>query len=253
MRVAAGRAAYGEHLGATSKSKPQRCVRIDERGSLPPSNTLQRAAALVSSWVTYVEIVFCLLKSLANPSADLRRGHCDSLASDLDDQRVAVGCFHLPGFKRVAHILKRRGGGIEPLHVSMPRELKSRPSTSPTHPGQLVQRLSRGTQVSQCPSRGTDYGEPGALLVHNLACASSLKVRLSCSLVRGLARNKKNSRDFLKRFMRKAYVLAHTRTSSWWSPIPATTLSGPCGTCNCNICMYCCCALVMFEGTAAQH
>jgi hypothetical protein len=31
---------------------------------------------------------------------------------------------------------KRRGGGIEPLHVSMPRELKSRPSTSPTHPGQ---------------------------------------------------------------------------------------------------------------------
>ena len=25
---------------------------------------------------------------------------------------------------------KRRGGGIEPLHVSMPRELKSRPSTS---------------------------------------------------------------------------------------------------------------------------
>ena len=29
----------------------------------------------------------------------------------------------------------RRRGGIEPLHVSMPRELKSRPSTSPTHHG----------------------------------------------------------------------------------------------------------------------
>ncbi len=29
----------------------------------------------------------------------------------------------------------RRGGGIEPLHVSMPLELKSSPSTSPTHPG----------------------------------------------------------------------------------------------------------------------
>ena len=28
-----------------------------------------------------------------------------------------------------------RGGGIEPLHVSMPRELKSRPNSSPTHPG----------------------------------------------------------------------------------------------------------------------
>ncbi len=31
--------------------------------------------------------------------------------------------------------VKRRGGGIEPLHVSMPRELKSRPITSPAHPG----------------------------------------------------------------------------------------------------------------------
>ena len=31
--------------------------------------------------------------------------------------------------------LARQGGGIEPLHVSMPRDLKSRPNTSPTHPG----------------------------------------------------------------------------------------------------------------------
>ena len=30
---------------------------------------------------------------------------------------------------------ERQGGGIEPLHVSMPHELKSCPSTSPTHPG----------------------------------------------------------------------------------------------------------------------
>ena len=29
----------------------------------------------------------------------------------------------------------RQEGGIEPLHVSMPHELKSCPSTSPTHPG----------------------------------------------------------------------------------------------------------------------
>ena len=29
----------------------------------------------------------------------------------------------------------RRRGGIEALHVFMPRELKSRPGTSPTHPG----------------------------------------------------------------------------------------------------------------------
>ena len=33
---------------------------------------------------------------------------------------------------------KRQEGGIEPLHVSMPRELKSRPSTSPTHPGRML-------------------------------------------------------------------------------------------------------------------
>ena len=30
---------------------------------------------------------------------------------------------------------ERQGGGIEPLHVSMPLELKSSPSTSLTHPG----------------------------------------------------------------------------------------------------------------------
>ena len=40
--------------------------------------------------------------------------------------------------KREPCAKKRRRGGIEPLHVSMPRELKSRPSTSPTHPGQTV-------------------------------------------------------------------------------------------------------------------
>ena len=32
-------------------------------------------------------------------------------------------------------MLQRRRGGIEPLRVSTPRELKSRPSTSPSHPG----------------------------------------------------------------------------------------------------------------------
>ena len=36
---------------------------------------------------------------------------------------------------RMVMTKSRRGGGIEPLHVSMPRELKSRPSTSPTHHG----------------------------------------------------------------------------------------------------------------------
>ena len=36
---------------------------------------------------------------------------------------------------------QRRGGGIEPLHVSMPLELKSSPSTSPTHPGLRVSKF----------------------------------------------------------------------------------------------------------------
>ena len=34
----------------------------------------------------------------------------------------------------------RRRGGIEPLHVSMPRELKSHPGSSPTHSGCCLQR-----------------------------------------------------------------------------------------------------------------
>ena len=34
-----------------------------------------------------------------------------------------------------SNIGKRQGGGIEPLHVYMPHELKSCPSTSLTHPG----------------------------------------------------------------------------------------------------------------------
>jgi hypothetical protein len=37
----------------------------------------------------------------------------------------------------------RRGGGIEPLHVPMPHELKSCPSTSPIHPGPLQKLVIR--------------------------------------------------------------------------------------------------------------
>ena len=38
--------------------------------------------------------------------------------------------------------VKRQRGGIEPLHVSMPHELKSCPSTSLTHPGLLALLLN---------------------------------------------------------------------------------------------------------------
>ena len=45
--------------------------------------------------------------------------------------------------KFTAPISKRQRGGIEPLHVSMPRELKSRPSTSPTHSGITIKILTK--------------------------------------------------------------------------------------------------------------
>ena len=55
--------------------------------------------------------------------------------------------------KRKAKIetFKTTAGGLEPLHVSMPRELKSCPSTSPTHPGCI-------------------YKIVGVLLTMNLSC-----------------------------------------------------------------------------------
>jgi hypothetical protein len=44
----------------------------------------------------------------------------------------------------------RQGGGIEPLHVSMPQELKSCPSTSLTHPGQHSQIASSSILELSC-------------------------------------------------------------------------------------------------------
>ena len=42
---------------------------------------------------------------------------------------------HVASFFVIVISINRQGGGIEPLHVSMPHELKSCPSTSLTHPG----------------------------------------------------------------------------------------------------------------------
>ena len=41
--------------------------------------------------------------------------------------------------------INRRRGGIEPLRVSTPHELKSCPSTSPTHPGPYAETLAMCT------------------------------------------------------------------------------------------------------------
>ena len=49
------------------------------------------------------------------------------------------------------HILatcNRRRGGIEPLYVSIPLELKSSPGTSLTHPGQQIQKFSENANVT---------------------------------------------------------------------------------------------------------
>jgi hypothetical protein len=49
-------------------------------------------------------------------------------------------------------ISKRQRGGIEPPHVPMPRELKSRPSTSPSHSGITTKILTKmNVCVSQFP------------------------------------------------------------------------------------------------------
>ena len=44
---------------------------------------------------------------------------------------------HLTLIMLTSIVVNRQGGGIEPLHVSMPLDLKSCPSTSLTHPGLL--------------------------------------------------------------------------------------------------------------------
>jgi hypothetical protein len=73
----------------------------------------------------------------------------------------------------------RRRGGIEPLHVSMPRELKSRPGTSPTHPGcsradpmlaVLVSSFVGLRVTATATARGFEplRAEPNGFLVHHL-------------------------------------------------------------------------------------
>jgi hypothetical protein len=46
--------------------------------------------------------------------------------------------------------LIRRRGGIEPLHVSMPHELRSCPSTSPTHLGRARVKKRSNTTWNPC-------------------------------------------------------------------------------------------------------
>ena len=92
----------------------------------------------------------------------------------------------------------RRRGGIEPLHVSMPRELKSRPGTSPTHPGCRraapmcafpVSCVAGWWLSAKATARGFEplRAEPNGFLVHHL----NHSVTLSCS-TEGVKTHKRN-------------------------------------------------------------
>ena len=58
----------------------------------------------------------------------------------------------------------RQGGGIEPLHVSMPHELKSCPSTSLTHPGRTLIAL----EIAGCP--------PPTAVIYSHVCTSFISL-----------------------------------------------------------------------------
>ena len=70
----------------------------------------------------------------------------------------------------------RQRGGIEPLCITAPRELKSRPSTSLTHPGPVEQNFAFEPQVAG--------SIPVACLLHNvkILLAENLGLLLAQSL-----------------------------------------------------------------------
>ena len=71
-----------------------------------------------------------------------------------NSKRNGIGFLHFgkhPTHSALSHrcYISRQGGGIEPLYVSMPQELKSCPSTSPTHLGHLCMKW----KVEMCPKQ----------------------------------------------------------------------------------------------------
>ena len=69
----------------------------------------------------------------------------------------------------------RRRGGIEPLHVSMPRELKSRPGTSPTHPGM------KNNFIQMCRVSGMHVTKAALVLPTTDLHADGFKSRRGCT------------------------------------------------------------------------
>ena len=85
------------------------------------------------------------LEASGMPVAEMLTGHLGHrMAAFLARSKASVPSYFGLGPNRnkqqhlqvCLHLCRR--GGIEPLHVSMPQELKSCSSTSPSHPGQLI-------------------------------------------------------------------------------------------------------------------
>ena len=66
-------------------------------------------------------------------NSDVNMASLAQLAEHALRKRMVMGSIPIGGFMALRQC--RRRGGIEPLCVSTPHELKSCPSTSPTHPG----------------------------------------------------------------------------------------------------------------------
>ena len=81
----------------------------------------------------------------------------------------------------------RQRGGIEPLHVPMPRELKSRPSTSPTHPGfQVSMQLQTYKAAIARPKPAAQAAQKNALALlakpHRLLGRAASHAATPCTL-----------------------------------------------------------------------
>jgi hypothetical protein len=107
----------------------------------------------------------------------------------------------------------RRRGGIEPLHVSMPRELRSRPGTSPTHSGccRTITALCVCHARAKSTARGFEplRAEPNGFLVHHLNHSVTLSVfeSLPCLVICncGLRRGKSMLCIILTRYFQGGY------------------------------------------------
>ena len=122
--------------GAPAMAETTRATKMDTLGIEP------RASRMLSGCDTTTPCARLLSKSCR---CQLQSQNYVPICGQLVSRLL---CTKTRTVRRLANTKKRRRGGIEPLHVSMPRELKSRPGTSPTHPGR-----DRGQQLSSKTAR----------------------------------------------------------------------------------------------------